>query len=51
MPNSVRFRCKSCGFSFDAEILSRDEQHEARRRSRPLLPVRCPRCKSADIEA
>jgi hypothetical protein len=42
-----RFRCRRCGCKFEAEVF---EPGEAESKRVPLGPVRCPDCKSTDVE-
>ena len=41
-------KCQMCGTKFEAEMLDRDDPNE---RHRQGSPIRCPRCKSTEIEA
>ncbi|HDO52772.1 MAG TPA: zinc ribbon domain-containing protein [Rhizobiales bacterium] len=49
MAEIVRFRCKTCGHRFEAEVLDPDEKREARRRNRPTSDVHCPKCNHLEI--
>ena len=42
-----RFRCRRCGRKFDIEVF---EPGEAESKGLPSGPVRCPECKSTDID-
>lgn len=42
-----RFICRQCGHRFQAEVLEPGEAEE--RRIRPA-PVRCPKCRSTNVE-
>lgn len=42
-----QFICKNCGQKFYAEVF---EKGEAERKGIRSTPVRCPQCKSANIE-
>lgn len=45
----MRYRCKSCGRRFEIDVLTREEQREAKRQGRPLKPVACPDCHRTDV--
>lgn len=49
MADTVRFRCKSCGNRFEAEVLDEDEEREAERQRRPTYTIQCPQCRRTDI--
>jgi DNA-directed RNA polymerase subunit RPC12/RpoP len=40
-------KCQMCGKQFEAEMLDRDDPNE---RHRQGTPIRCPSCKSTEIE-
>jgi DNA-directed RNA polymerase subunit RPC12/RpoP len=43
----AKLKCQICGNRFDAEVLDRDDPDEKHRSG---SPIRCPRCKSLEIE-
>jgi predicted Zn-ribbon and HTH transcriptional regulator len=43
----AELKCRMCGTHFKAEILDRDDPNERDRRGNP---IRCPKCKSTEIE-
>lgn len=49
MTETVRFRCQNCGRRFESEVLSPEEQLDARREDRPTAPVHCPECNRTEI--
>jgi predicted Zn-ribbon and HTH transcriptional regulator len=42
-----QLKCQICGTEFEREIFDDDNPRE---RERPGTPVRCPKCKSAEVE-
>ena len=42
-----KFRCKNCGKIFIVQVF---EEGEAEEKGLPSSPVRCPRCKSSEVE-
>lgn len=42
-----RYICRKCGYTFEVEVIEREEAEE---KGIPIGPVRCPKCKSADVE-
>lgn len=44
---TVRYICKNCGESFTTQIFEKGEAEEKRVLT---SPVRCPRCRSTDVE-
>lgn len=46
MPRNKRYHCLNCGFTFETEVLDREE---ADRRRVRLSPVQCPKCNHTDL--
>lgn len=44
MAERRKYRCRNCGFRFEADVLTEREERESRRRKEPVSPVACPRC-------
>lgn len=49
MTERVRFHCLNCGRDFEAEVLTKDEMKEYRRKFRQWGQVHCPRCNHTDV--
>lgn len=45
----VRKRCNNCGRRFEIDVLTPDEQEEARRQQKRTYPIACPDCHRTDI--
>lgn len=49
MSKIERYRCLNCGRRFETEVLTPEEQQEAKRQGRALCYVACPECRRTDI--
>jgi DNA-directed RNA polymerase subunit RPC12/RpoP len=45
----AELKCQMCGKHFETEMLDEDDQNE-RHRMRMASPVRCPQCRSSQVE-
>lgn len=51
MPEKKRFQCLNCGHRFEADVLTREEKEERRRRDRHFATLDCPNCGRTDIRS
>lgn len=49
MPVQTRYLCHNCGNEFVVDVLTSEEEREARRRNEPVSPISCPRCQRRDF--
>ena len=49
MTRKVRYRCRNCGYRFEAEILDDREREEAERTNQQVYAVQCPKCYRSDV--